>query len=241
MTNPQHPTKTIAFVLYPGLTALDLVGPQSILAGLQHFDPAFETVVVAESTDAVTSDSGLTLTAARTFAQVPDPYAVVVPGGMVPTFRAMTDETLLSYLRTAARTAEVVGSVCSGSLILGAAGLLEGRKATSHWWVRDHLAAFGAIPVSERWVEDGPVITSAGVSAGIDMALHLAGRLAGPEVARQIQLVHEYDPMPPFGPIDWETVDFAASRGFADQALKAGLADHPELLARLLATPSSRA
>lgn len=101
MTNPQQPTKIIAFVLYLGLTALDLVGPQSVLAGLQHFDPAFETVVVAENTDPVTTDSDLILSAARTFAEVPDPYAVVLPGGMVPTFqasRALTDDALKAGL-----------------------------------------------------------------------------------------------------------------------------------------------
>ena len=101
----------------------------------------------------------------------------------------------------------LVGSVCTGSLVLGAAGLLTGRRATTHWAALPMLAAFGAEPVTRRWVRDGPVLTAAGVAAGIDMALHLVGELAGEEASRQVQLAIEYDPQSPFGPIDWETTD----------------------------------
>jgi transcriptional regulator GlxA family with amidase domain len=235
--------KTVAFVLYPGITPLDLVGPLQVLAQLEHFDPEYETAVVAERLEPYPTDTALSVQASHTFADVPEPYAVIVPGGVEPTLRAMADGTLLGYLRQAARTAEVIASVCTGSLILGAAGLLEGRRATTHWMYRDRLARLGATPVAERWVEDGPIITAAGVSAGIDMALALAGRLVGDESARLIQLGIEYDPQPPQGGLDWSTVDIASYAPYADKALRSALADHPELLGRLvddLASPILR-
>jgi transcriptional regulator GlxA family with amidase domain len=226
--------KTIALVLYRGITPLDLVGPLQVLAQLPLFDEEYETVVVAERLEPYPTDTALSVQAGRTFAEVPAPYAVIVPGGMEPTLRAMADEPLLGYLRRAARTAELVGSVCTGSLILAAAGLLEGRRATSHWMYLDRLARWGATPVSERWVEDGPVLTAAGVSAGIDMALALAGRLAGPEAARLIQLYIEYDQQPPFGGLDWSAVDIASYAAFVDGQCRSALAGHPELLERMV-------
>lgn len=138
--------------------------------------------------------------------------------------------TLLNYLRG---PAELRVSVCTGSLLLGAAGLLEGRRATTHWTFRDLLPRFGALPVAERWVEDGPVLTAAGVSAGIDMALHLAERLAGTDAAKAIQLGIEYYPKPPHGPIDWAAADTETWKRCADDALHKPLSDHPALLARL--------
>jgi transcriptional regulator GlxA family with amidase domain len=123
--------------------------------------------------------------------------------------------------------------VCTGSLLLGAAGLLEGRRATTHWAMRHLLERFGATPVAERWVEDGHVVTAAGVSAGIDMALHLVARLAGEQAARMVQLWIEYDPRPPFGDIDWSAVDIPSYRPFTDNLLSAALTGHPELLERL--------
>ncbi|MFF5990380.1 DJ-1/PfpI family protein [Prauserella flavalba] len=191
--------KTIAFVLYPGLTPLDLVGPLQVLSVL----PGYEVVVVGQTREPVATDTPVRLAASHTFAEVPDPAVVLVPGGMAPTIKAMTDETLLSYLRRAAANADVVGSVCTGSLILGAAGLLEGREATTHWAFLEQLAALDAKPVRRRWVQDGRVFTAAGVSAGIDLALHLVRTLAGEDVARQVQFGIEYDPEPPFGPLDW--------------------------------------
>jgi transcriptional regulator GlxA family with amidase domain len=222
--------KTIAFVAYPGLTALDLVGPLQVLTFL---GAGYEAVVVAERIEPLPTDTALSVQANRTFAEVPAPYAVIVPGGSEPTLRAMGDQTLLGYLRQTKTTAEVVGSVCTGSLLLGAAGLLEGRKATTHWMYRDLLTRFGATPVAERWVEDGPYLTAAGVAAGLDMALHLAGRLIGEPGARMIQLGIEYDPQPPQGGLDWSQVDLASYAPYADAELRRALADQPELLARL--------
>jgi len=226
--------KTVAFVVYPGLTPLDLVGPLQVLSALAQFDPNYRTVVVGATKDVLETDTPLRVAPSHTFDEITDPYAVLVPGGTVPTLRAMSDETLLGWLRTAAAGAELVTSVCTGSLILGAAGLLEGRKATSHWILRDVLAGLGATPVAQRWVEDGKVITAAGVSAGIDLALHLVERLAGAEVARTVQFAVEYDPQPPLGPLDWTSPPYGDLKPLREITLREGLADNPALLAKLL-------
>ncbi|MGW0752797.1 DJ-1/PfpI family protein [Streptomyces sp. NPDC002587] len=227
------PVKTIAFVLYPGLTPLDIVGPLQVFAALADLVPGYRAVVVGERIEPVESDTPLSLAPSHTFEELADPYAVIVPGGLVPTLAAMADEELLRNLRETAARSRVVGSVCTGSLLLAAAGLLEGRRATTHWMYRDLLTRFGATPVTRRWVEDGHLITAAGVSAGIDMALHLVGRLAGDEVARMVQLFIEYDPEPPFGPIDWTAADGGRYAPFARQLLENALAGHPALLAHL--------
>ncbi|WP_055557263.1 DJ-1/PfpI family protein [Streptomyces sp. NBRC 110028] len=226
-------TRTIAFVLYPGLTALDFVGPLQVISALKEFGLGFEAVTVAAAREPLQTDTSLSVTASHTFEQVPAPYGLIVPGGGVPTFTALADEQLTDYVRQAARSAEVVASVCTGSLILGSAGLLEGREATTHWAAMPILRAFGATPVSRRWVVDGRVLTAAGVAAGIDMALHLAGELVGEDAARMIQATIEYDPQPPFGPIDWDRVDRGFMESWIRSAAEKGLADHPELLARL--------
>ncbi|MYV89960.1 DJ-1/PfpI family protein [Streptomyces sp. SID1034] len=228
-------TKTLAFVLYPGITPLDLVGPLQVLSALAQIDTSFEVVVVGQDLTPQDTDTPLKLTPSHTFRQVTVPFALIVPGGTEPTFAAMADEPLLSWIRKAAQTAEVVGSVCTGSLILGAAGLLDGRQATTHWGFRDLLARFGATPVAERWVQDGPVLTAAGVSAGIDMALHLVERLAGEQTARTVQLFIEYDPQPPLGGIDWQSADLDFFKPHARAMLESALADHPALLTRLTA------
>ncbi|GAA3837075.1 DJ-1/PfpI family protein [Sphaerisporangium flaviroseum] len=225
--------KTLAFVLYPGITPLDLVGPLQVLSALSQFDPSFRTVVVAERIAALPTDTPLSIAADHTFDQVREPYAVIVPGGQVPTFAALADENLLAWLRHAAEHAEIMASVCTGSLILGAAGLLEGREATTHWACRHLLGRFGATPVTRRWVRDGPVITAAGVSAGIDLALHLVERLAGEPAARLVQLVIEYDPEPPLGALDWSGVDPAGQAPWIEQMIKTALPDHPALVERL--------
>jgi len=226
--------KDIAFVLYPGFTVLDMVGPLQVLGALPAFAPEYRVVVLGESKSPVPTDTPLGVMASHTFDEVPAPYAVFLPGGTVPTITAMADEQLLGRVRAMAEHAEIIGSVCTGSLILGAAGLLEGRRATTHWMCRDLLAKFGATPVAQRWVRDGKVLTGAGVSAGIDLALHLVQELAGEEIARQVQLMIEYDPQPPLGAIDWAVVDIAARRPLLDGWLHAGLADHPKLLSELI-------
>ncbi|WP_344570569.1 DJ-1/PfpI family protein [Streptomyces axinellae] len=226
-------TRTIAFVLYPGLTALDFVGPLQVISALQEFGLGFEAVTVAAAREPLPTDSSVSVTASHTFEQVPAPYGLIVPGGGAPTFAALADEQLTGYVRQAARSAKVVASVCTGSLILGSAGLLEGREAVTHWAAMPMLRAFGATPVSRRWVADGHVLTAAGVAAGIDMALHLAAELVGEDAARMIQAAIEYDPQPPLGPIDWDRVDRASMESSIKSMAEKGLADQPELLARL--------
>lgn len=226
--------KTIAFVTYPGLTALDLVGPLQVLDPLSAFRPdEYRTVVVGERTDPMPSDSAVRVAASHTFEEVPDPFAVVVPGGMVSTIEAMSDEKLLGYLRRAGETAEILASVCTGSLVLGAAGLLEDREATTHWAFLDLLEVFGAKPVAKRWVADGRAFTAAGVAAGIDAALHLVATLAGEDVARQVQFGIEYDPKPPFGPLNWAEAPRERWQAWRAATLKEGTADAPELARRL--------
>lgn len=229
----EAPVKTIAFVLYPGLTPLDVVGPLQVFAALSDLVPGYRTVVVGERIEPMGSDTPLSLVPSHTFETMADPYAVIVPGGLVPTLAAMADEDLLQDLRETASRSQLVGSVCTGSLLLAAAGLLQGRRATTHWMYRDLLTRFGAMPVTRRWVEDGRFVTAAGVSAGIDMALHLVGRLAGEEVARMVQLFIEYDPEPPFGPIDWTPAGSGQYAPFARQLLETALTGHPALLAHL--------
>ncbi|MEU0569939.1 DJ-1/PfpI family protein [Nonomuraea sp. NPDC005983] len=184
----------VAIPLYPRFTALDAVGPYTVLA----YAPGVTVTFVAAEPGPVTDDRGtLTLTATAGYADLPRPDAIVVPGG-AGTFDALDDQALVDWIRTAHEGAEWTTSVCTGSLLLGAAGLLKGLKATTHWAVLDHLATYGAEPVRERTVVEGRIVTAAGVSAGIDMALTLLARTADEETARAVQLVIEYDPRPPF-------------------------------------------
>ncbi|MER5913357.1 DJ-1/PfpI family protein [Streptomyces sp. NPDC001982] len=184
----------IAIVLYDRFTALDAVGPYETLGRL----PDADTVFVAERTGPVRTDTGnLALTADRTLADLPHPDIVVVPGGPGQTPQ-MENEVLLDWLRTADATSTWTTSVCTGSLLLAAASLLDGRRATSHWLALDFLKQFGAEPTGERVVFDGKYVTAAGVSSGIDMGLTLLGRIAGDEHAQAVQLLTEYDPQPPY-------------------------------------------
>jgi transcriptional regulator GlxA family with amidase domain len=198
--------KTIAFLLYPGLTAFDLVGPLQVIARLAEMHPEIRPMVVGERIKPMASDAGVDLIPDTTFAEAPHPYALVVPGGAFPTLRAMSNRAIRAYVRTAAETAEIVASVCSGALILASVGLLEGREATTHWAVASILESYGATYRRARWVEDGKFILSAGVSAGIDMGLQLAARLTDGASARQIQSSLDYDPQPPFGRPDYDAM-----------------------------------
>ncbi|MCX5415471.1 DJ-1/PfpI family protein [Streptomyces sp. NBC_00059] len=184
----------IAIVLFDRFTALDAVGPYEMLGR----SPEDEIVFVAERTGPVRNDRGsLSLVADRTLADVPAPDLVIVPGGPGQSDQ-MGNENLLGWLRTADATSTWTTSVCTGSLLLAAAGLLTGRRATSHWLALDVLKAYGAEPTGERVVTDGKYVTAAGVSSGIDMALTLLGRIAGDEHAMTVQLLTEYDPQPPY-------------------------------------------
>jgi putative intracellular protease/amidase len=183
----------IAILIFDKLTALDAIGPYEVLSRL----PDAELDFVAPEPGQKRTDTGrLVLVAEKSIEDVPSPEVVVVPGGE-GNRPLLTDERVLDWLRAAHEGTIWTTSVCTGSLLLGAAGILEGRRATSHWAYRDHLRSFGAEPVAKRVVEDGKVITAAGVSAGIDMALQLARKVAGDEVAQAIQLGIEYDPEPP--------------------------------------------
>jgi transcriptional regulator GlxA family with amidase domain len=206
MVAEQENQKTIAFVLYPGLTVFDLTGPLQVLTALSAIAPEYRTVVVAERAEPTDTDIRVKMIPTHTFKEVPHPSIVLVPGGGVPTLRAMSNEAIRSFVRTAAETAEVAGSVCTGALILGSVGLLEGRQATTHWAYYKVLEEFGAKYVRRRWVEDGKFICSAGVSAGIDMALQLAARLTDEQTSREVQYRLGYDPEPPFGGIDYERI-----------------------------------
>jgi putative intracellular protease/amidase len=185
----------IAIVTYPGFTALDFIGPYEVLRWL----PDTEVRFVWHEPGPITADSGvLIIGATHSFAETPSPDVILVPGGMT-TIEHARDETLLDWLRQAHQSATWTASVCSGSVILAAAGLLNGKRATSHWATLPMLKGLGANPVGdERVVHEGNIVTSAGVSAGIDLALWLAGQIGGDERAKVIQLSMEYDPQPPF-------------------------------------------
>jgi putative intracellular protease/amidase len=184
----------IAIALFDRFTALDAVGPYEVLSRL----PGAEVVFVAAEKRVYRTDIGaLALLPGATFAEVDRADILLVPGG--PGTRAMmTDEALIGWVRRVHETTQWTTSVCTGSLVLGAAGVLNGLDAVTHWGAMDQLPALGAKPLSERVVIRGKVVTAAGVSAGIDMALTLAARIAGEDVAKAIQLGIEYDPQPPF-------------------------------------------
>ena len=183
----------IAILAFDGMTALDAVGPAQVLS----FLPGATVRWVAREPGPRRTDAGTSVVADHSLSDTPRPDVDLVPGG-VDVRPVMADRPVLEWLRAADRTTRYTTSVCTGALVLGAAGLLEGRRATTHWAMLDRLGKFGATPTTERVVVDGKTITAAGVSAGVDMALHLAARLCGDEVAHGIQLAIEYAPEPPF-------------------------------------------
>ncbi|HYP48882.1 MAG TPA: DJ-1/PfpI family protein [Thermoleophilaceae bacterium] len=184
----------IAIPLYPRFTALDAVGPYEVLSRL----PGARVRFLAAEAGPVRSDNDmLALMAEAPYEDVPQPEILLVPGG-TGTEAMLDDERLLTWIRQAHESSEWTTSVCTGALLLAAAGLLEGVEATTHWLDLELLGRLGAQPVERRVVEQGKLVTAAGVSSGIDMALTLAARIAGDEVARAIQLGIEYDPEPPF-------------------------------------------
>ena len=197
----------VGLLLFPRLTQLDLTGPYEILARL----PGAEMHLLWKTLDPVCSDTGMTIMPTTLLADCPKLDVICVPGG--PGMNdLLEDAEVLSFLRRVAADARFVTSVCTGSLVLGAAGLLRGRKAACHWMSRDMLRQFGAIPTGERVVVDGNVVTGGGVTAGVDFGLRLAAEVAGQAVAEAIQLGVEYDPHPPFD---------AGSPERADPALRA--------------------
>ncbi|AJP73351.1 DJ-1/PfpI family protein [Sphingomonas hengshuiensis] len=201
----------IAFLLYPDVTQLDLTGPAQILSRLGNV----RLVLVAKTRDPVPTDAQFPLLPGATFADVPRTDILCVPGGF-GTVAAMEDAETLAWVRQVAEGAQWVTSVCTGSLLLAAAGLLRGYRATSHWASRDQLAWFGAEPVAERVVFDRNRVTGGGVTAGIDFALALTARIRGEAHARFVQLSLEYDPAPPFDSGSPERADPATLARYRD-------------------------
>jgi transcriptional regulator GlxA family with amidase domain len=223
---------TIAFVTYPGLTLLDLVGPLSAFYGLDwpqvRPEAHWQTVSVGDRVEVIDTDTPMRLIPEKTFDDVPHPFGIIVPGGGAAALEAMANDAIVDYVRTAAETAEVVGSVSTGAFILAAAGLLDGRQATTHPAYGELLKELGANYVRRNWVEDGRFISAAGVSGGIDMALYLLARLKNKPIAKRTQTVIEYDPDPPFGGIE--------QNGGADgNGLAATVVEHQAKLKRALA------
>ena len=188
-------SEKIAFLIYPEFTALDMVGPHYMFTNLM----GATTHIVAKTASPVTSDTGLVFMPSKTFADCPGDLDIIcVPGGSSGTLAAMQDEETMRFLADRGSKARYVTSVCTGSLLLGAAGLLDGYKATSHWVTRDLLSIFGAIPTEGRVVRDRNRITGGGVTAGIDFGLSMVGDLRDRQYAEAVQLLAEYAPQPPF-------------------------------------------
>jgi cyclohexyl-isocyanide hydratase len=185
--------RRIGMLIFPRLTQLDMTGPYEVLARL----PDTKVDLVARTLEPVTTDRGMQIVPTVTYETCPPLDVIMVPGGPGQQ-ELMEDEAALGFLRKQAASAKYVTSVCTGSLVLGAAGLLKGKRATCHWNALEHLKPLGATPVSEKVVIDGNIVTGAGVTSGIDFALTLAAILESEQVAREIQLGIEYDPEPPF-------------------------------------------
>ena len=185
----------IAFGLYPGLTMLDFVGPYQVFTAV----PDAEVVLCAARTGRLSDDHGLIhLDIEHTFDQVTSPDVSIVPGGFVTRRLARDRDPIVDWVAKVHQTTTFTTSVCTGALLLGAAGLLDGLDATTHWCAYEELASYGATPTEQRVVRQGKIWTAAGVSAGIDLALTLVGELWGHEMAEAVQLGIEYDPQPPY-------------------------------------------
>lgn len=226
----QQPLLQIGMVLYPGLTMLDLIGPQNVLTTYAV------THLVWKTRDLVTSDSGVSLQPTTTFSDCPDNLDILfVPGGMGTT-DAMADREILQFLRDRGARSKYVTSVCTGAILLAAAGLLRGYKATTHWSTRHILAALGAESVQARVVVDRNRITGGGVTAGIDFGLTLLALLRGDDAAKMTQLMLEYDPAPPFNAGTPE----AAGPELTQRVLSV-LEPHDQKMRKMAAEMSSRA
>jgi len=196
-TKPVGGGKDILLVTYPGMTALDLIGPLNGLVGLST--EGYRCHLVGRNFAPVPTDTAFGITPTLTFDDAPKEAQVILfPGGTKGTVTAMEDPNILKWLKERAPKTKYITSVCTGALILGAAGLLKGKQAVTHWVVQDQLSLFGAKPSKKRYVIDGNIGTSAGVSAGIDLGLELSRRIGGLALAQTIQLLMEYAPTPPF-------------------------------------------
>jgi len=219
----------IGLLVFPNITQLDMTGPYEVFSGM----PGADVRLIWKTLDPVTAATGLRLTPDTTFADCPALDVICVPGGpgVGP---LMEDETVLAFLCRQAATARFVSSVCTGALVLAAAGLLRGKRATTHWGAIDMLAPLGAIPTAGRVVRDGKIMTGGGVTAGIDFALTMVAELTSPETAQAIQLRIEYAPAPPFNAGTPETAPPAVLAAAREAA--AGLrAEREALVSRVAA------
>jgi len=225
----KHPegSEYIAMVAYPGMTALDLLAPQYYFATMK----GAKVHIVAATKEPLLCDRGVTVVPSATYDDVPaNPDLLFVPGGGIPTVDAMENDALIDFLADRGKAARFVGSICTGALILGAAGLLDGKRATAHWKVRDQcLPAFGCKPVNERIVQDGNLVTGAGVTAGVDFGMYMANIFRGADYARTLQLISEYHPEPLYDSGIPETADPTIAKfvtamlpGYNERAMKIG-------------------
>ena len=192
-SDSDQPVQQISMLIYPGMTALDFIAPNLVFASLGNVNVS----LAWKTKEPVVSDTGVAILPTATFDEVPDDLDILfVPGSSK--IQPMNDPEVIAFLRSRGERARYVTSVCTGSLILGAAGLLDGYRATSYWLVREQLSEFGAIPTAGRVVQDRNRITGGGVTAGMDFGLFLAAELRGEEFAQLLQLAFEYDPQPPF-------------------------------------------
>src|SRR6266487_789331 len=204
--------KTLAYVVYPGISLLELVANRTLLAGIMarrallKLHAGYEVVVVGERIEEISTDTHMAIIPQKTFADVPQPDALVVIGGGAETLPALENADLIEYIRRAGQHAEWVAATSTGSLLLAAAGLLEGRLAPTHWAFPDRLQAYGPRPQPYRpagWMTAGRFTTAAGVSGAVDMAMGLRAKHTNQAKAQFGQLMSEYDPHPPFGRLDW--------------------------------------
>jgi transcriptional regulator GlxA family with amidase domain len=220
--------RSVAMVTYPGAALLDLVAAHTVL----DRGTGFRTVSVGERTEPVGSDTPMSIVPEKRFEEVPDPFAIVVPGGGIASLEAMGNERLINYLRFAAHSAELVASVSTGAFVLAAAGLLEGRRATTHPAYAELLKKLGVNYVRDYSVEDGKFMSMEGVSSAIDTTLRLVAKLGGEAAAKRAEMIIEYDPQPPFGAIDWGEADENGLGDALDEHradLKWALSDRPDL------------
>jgi transcriptional regulator GlxA family with amidase domain len=223
--------KTIAIVTYPGVALLDLVVTQTVL----DRGTRYRTVSVGERTEPINSNTPMAVIPEKRFEEVPDPFAIIVPGGGIASLEAMGNERLLN-LRFAEHSAELVSSVSTGAFVLAAAGLLEGRQATTHPAYAELLKELGVNYVQGYSVEDGKFLTMEGVSSGIDTTLELVAKLRGEGAAKRTEAIIEYDPHPPFGGIDWSEPNGDGLGDTLDEHradLERALANRPDLYQKL--------
>src|SRR5918998_5077569 len=232
MPREDKKNKTIAIVTYPGVALLDLIVTQTVL----DRGTSYRTVSVGERTEPMNSNTPMALVPEKTFEEVPDPFAIIVPGGGMGSLEAMGNERLLNYLRFAEHGAELVSSVSTGAFVLAAAGLLEGRRATTHPAYSELLKKLGVDYVEGYSVEGGKFLTMEGVSSAIDTTLRLVAKLGGEAAAKRAEMIIEYDPQPPFGAIDWREADGNGLGDALDEHradLKRALSGRPDLYQKL--------